>query len=406
MTPHERVPLRYLIHEVDERFGSDVLPLLSVSIRTGVQRRDELTLDEHRAESLDAYKRCRAGDVVLNRMRAFQGAIGVAPVDGLVSPDYAVLRAAPALDARYLAYLLRSKWGVAEMASRLRGIGGVSSGVVRTPRVNVDDLRTIRVPLPTLARQQAAVDALDRESQLVARTTSALIRLSDQLLAAFAGWFNGVVRGHPQVPLRRWMTSISDGPFGSSLASEHYVPTPGVRVLRLGDIGTAEIKDGSPAFVATDYANGTLAPYRVATGDLVMAGLGDANNSLGRASVVPAHLDGAIHKADCYRISLDSRRADGQYVAWALSFGPAQEEAPLLARGTTRSRLNTSLARELPVPQLTLDDQLALVQEAEQRRQRLRAASSQIDAIQARLNDYRDALITEYVARHNEGSLG
>jgi type I restriction enzyme S subunit len=120
----ERVPLRYLLTEVDERSGADELPLLSVSIHSGVHRRDLVTADEHRADTLDNYKRCRSGDIVLNRMRAFQGAVGVAPIDGLVSPDYAVLRVDRPSDARFLAYALRSHWGVAQMAARLRGIGG------------------------------------------------------------------------------------------------------------------------------------------------------------------------------------------------------------------------------------------------------------------------------------------
>jgi type I restriction enzyme S subunit len=75
-----RVPLRYIVREIDDRSGALDLPLLSVSIHTGVRRRDELTEDEHRADSLVNYKRCLQGDLVVNRMRAFQGALGVAPV--------------------------------------------------------------------------------------------------------------------------------------------------------------------------------------------------------------------------------------------------------------------------------------------------------------------------------------
>jgi type I restriction enzyme S subunit len=137
------VPFRFLAREVDERVGAQQLPLLAVTIHAGVVRRDTLTEDLPRAEDLSNYKRCQRGDIVLNRMRAFQGALGVAPEEGIVSPDYAVLRTRDDVNPRFIAHVLASPWGVSEMAARLRGIGGTANGAVRTPRINVRDLGSI-----------------------------------------------------------------------------------------------------------------------------------------------------------------------------------------------------------------------------------------------------------------------
>ena len=38
------------------------------------------------------YKRAVKGDIAYNMMRMWQGAVGVIPVDGLVSPAYVVAR--------------------------------------------------------------------------------------------------------------------------------------------------------------------------------------------------------------------------------------------------------------------------------------------------------------------------
>ncbi len=148
--------MKWFIDEVDHRAGvaADSLPLMSVSIDWGVRRRDEITEDAARAEDLSNYKVCHTGEIVINRMRAFQGALGVAPEQGIVSPDYAVLRPRPGVDSRWLAEVMRSKAFVAEMVSRLRGIGGTDTGAVRTPRINVSDLREIRVTVPDEAEQQ------------------------------------------------------------------------------------------------------------------------------------------------------------------------------------------------------------------------------------------------------------
>lgn len=158
-----RVRAKYLYRIIDERRGADELPLLSVSIHKGVVRRDTVTDDEARADDLSSYKRCATDDIVLNRMRAFQGAIGIAPQAGIVSPDYLVLRIVKG-EPRFFHHLFRSAWFVGEMTSRLRGIGGSDQGNVRTPRINAEELGEIRISLPSLPEQHAIADHLDAET--------------------------------------------------------------------------------------------------------------------------------------------------------------------------------------------------------------------------------------------------
>ena len=69
------------------------LPVLQVSLRSGITPED---LDQFgRPKRLIAdptkYKRIYKDDVAYNTMRMWQGAVGVSPVDGLVSPAYVVL---------------------------------------------------------------------------------------------------------------------------------------------------------------------------------------------------------------------------------------------------------------------------------------------------------------------------
>jgi hypothetical protein len=100
----ERLRMKWLFSESDERIGyePDARELLSVSIHRGVVPRHEISEDEARADSLANYKVVRKGDLVLNRMRAFQGGVGVAYVQGVCSPDYAVLRPSAEISSAYL----------------------------------------------------------------------------------------------------------------------------------------------------------------------------------------------------------------------------------------------------------------------------------------------------------------
>lgn len=326
------------------------------------------------------------GTVILSRTAS----VGFSAIMGCpmaVSQDFMTWTPGPRLEGRFLLHVLRG------MRPRLLGLMyGSTHKTIYMP-----DLLALRTPLPQLERQRAIVDFLDRESERVAILKDNISRLHDAGVASLHEWFRAEVAQRPRLPLRRWILAIADGPFGSSLASNHYVSPPGVRVIRLGDIGLAEFRDSSPAFVAEDYASGGLSEHRVVAGDLVMAGLGDASNPLGRAAVVPAAFEGAIHKADCYRIKVDELRSDPDYVSWALSYGPARDEAPLISRGSTRARLNTVLARSLPVPLLPLDEQREVVRAAHRRREGFRAVGESAVRLTALLDEYRDALITEAV---------
>src|SRR5271156_1809769 len=76
--------------------GFPDLPILEVSIRSGVRIRD-LDNGGRKQEMTDRskYQRARRGDIAYNMMRMWKGAVGIAPTDGLVSPAYVVARPFP-----------------------------------------------------------------------------------------------------------------------------------------------------------------------------------------------------------------------------------------------------------------------------------------------------------------------
>ena len=141
-----------LFRERDER-GEPDLPLLEVSINTGVVLRE---FSEERIETTAAdfnlYKVARQGDVVFNKMRMWQGAVGVAPQDGLVSPDYVVAAPIGALLPLYAGLLFRIDEFSAECARRSHGI------VWDRLRLYWGSFRDIDLPVPPAGMQQAIID--------------------------------------------------------------------------------------------------------------------------------------------------------------------------------------------------------------------------------------------------------
>lgn len=148
--------LRTLIRPKSERNGSH-LPLLSVAREKGVFVRSITGEDENHnviPEDLSNYKIARSGNLVINKMKAWQGSMGIAPCDGIVSPAYFVFDFAIS-NPKYGQMLLRSKPYVAHF-------GQASDGVrVGQWDLAIPAMRQIPVLLPPPSEQAAIVRFLD-----------------------------------------------------------------------------------------------------------------------------------------------------------------------------------------------------------------------------------------------------
>ncbi len=232
-TPTRRV--KYLAKEINERCGTQILELLSVSATRGVIPRSQITSDEPRADDLSNYKICRPGDIVVNRMSAYQGALGSTSCKGIVSPDYLVLRPSSHVQSRWLHYLMKSSWFVSDMSSRLRGIGSIGTSNVRTPRVSAEEIGEIAVSVPTFEAQRAIADYLDTETARI----DALIEKKQRMIALLeerrvAIVDTAVMSAHgPLRPISALAKYINGWPFkpGDFTATG----TPVIRIAQLTD---------------------------------------------------------------------------------------------------------------------------------------------------------------------------
>ena len=150
---------RWLFDEIDERSEDGSEELLTVSHLTGVTTRAEKDVNMFLAESNEGHKRCRAGDLVINTLWAWMGAMGVARQDGIVSPAYNVYRPSQAFDPDYLDYLVRTPMFVAEITRYSKGVW--SSRM----RLYPEGLYEAAMPVPPLAEQAQIVQTIAHQVQ-------------------------------------------------------------------------------------------------------------------------------------------------------------------------------------------------------------------------------------------------
>ncbi len=113
---------KWLFIERDVRSDSGDEELLSVSHLTGVTSRAEKSVNMFMAESLEGYKRCEAGDLVINTLWAWMGAMGVARQPGIVSPAYNVYQPVPELAPEYIDLLVRTPRFAEEITRYSKGV--------------------------------------------------------------------------------------------------------------------------------------------------------------------------------------------------------------------------------------------------------------------------------------------
>ncbi|MCW3780353.1 NADAR domain-containing protein [Defluviimonas salinarum] len=189
--------------------GFEELPILEVSLRTGVRVRDmENGTRKQQMADRSKYKRAAKGDIAYNMMRMWQGAVGVAPTDGLISPAYVVARPFPEVEPRYYAYLFRTDAYKREVNKFSRGI------VSDRNRLYWDEFKQMPSSFPPTEEQSLIADFLDAHGRLTARLIRNKRRLIGLLNEQKQAIINrAVTRGlNPDAPMKPtgidWMPEV------------------------------------------------------------------------------------------------------------------------------------------------------------------------------------------------------
>lgn len=139
--------------------GQPDLPVLSLYRDYGVIPKDSRD-DNHNVTSLDTsgYKVVEHGDLVINKMKAWQGSLAVSEYNGIVSPAYHICKiTSENICKKYLHYLLRD-------ASYLPEYMRLSTGLrVGQWDLSFDDFKNIPFLVPPLAEQERIAAFLDAE---------------------------------------------------------------------------------------------------------------------------------------------------------------------------------------------------------------------------------------------------
>lgn len=146
--------------------------LLSVYTALGVKPRKELEARGNKASSTDNYWRVEQGDIIVNKLLAWMGAIGISEYKGVTSPAYDILRHKENVNPYFYNYLFRNPIASREFKRHSRGIMDMRL------RLYFTRFGDIKLPCPPIDEQIKIVEYLQFKLKRVDR----FIRKKKQLI--------------------------------------------------------------------------------------------------------------------------------------------------------------------------------------------------------------------------------
>jgi type I restriction enzyme S subunit len=400
---HWQVKPLWTLYRRLKRVGHPDEELLSVYRDYGVVPKASRDDNNNKpSEDLSTYQLVERGDLVLNKMKAWQGSVAISDYRGIVSPAYFVYESLHTEDPRYLHYLMRCTRYIAGYLSLSKGI-----------RVNQWDLEPeyhSRMPvlLPPKSEQRAIAAFLDREAAKI----DALIAEQEKLIALLAEKrqatiSHAVARGlDPAVSMKDpgvpWIGQTPahwslpplylryDTELGKMLDAGRITGNHLVRYLRNIDVQWDSINlDDLPTM---DIEPSEYERYTVRNGDLLVCEGGE----VGRAAVVQVGDELVGFQKALHRLRASSKEECPRYMyytfAWAAKVGAFSGEGQ-----STIAHLTGEQLRKYRFPKPPLEEQIAISHYLDTEMTKLDRLGTEIRSQLVLLRERRSALITAAV---------
>lgn len=166
------------------------------------------------SEDLSPYQLVQPNDLVMNKMKAWQGSIAISEYEGIVSPAYFVYQPNKILfelaHPKYVHYLLRNPIYVTQYLSRSKGIR------VNQWDLDPDEFRNIELLLPDKIEQEKIYSFLDHETakidNLIEKQLQLIELLKEKRQAVIS---HAVTKGlNPDVPMKdsgvEWLGEVPE----------------------------------------------------------------------------------------------------------------------------------------------------------------------------------------------------
>lgn len=402
---HWQMPrLKTLLRETDERVGDREAELLGLSKSLGVVSRAQLEQGAAESNDYGKYKLVYSGQLVMNKMQAWNGVFGLSRHFGKVSPDYATFEFLEPGYNQYLSLMFSTDIMAGVFFTRCRGMGTAFL------RINTGDFLDIKVPLPPISEAQSIVAFLLRETKkidaLVAEHEKLLALLAEKRQATIS---HAVTRGlDPGAPMKdsgvAWLGEVPG----------HWVVAPLKRHWAVIDckhvtaefvdegVPLASIREVQGKYVSLENAKQTTDYFyeqliegdrKPVPQDLIFS----RNATVGEVAQVTEHHPNFAMGQDVCLLRKMGDRYSSDYLQAVIRSGVVVEQLKNIMVGSTFKRVNVEEIRSLIVPMPPESEQLEIAKFIDSEATKLDKLKSEAERTIDLLKERRSALIAAAV---------
>ena len=377
--------------------------LLSVTIKKGVISQSELLKSSSKKDSsnLDKskYKLVMPNDIAYNKMRMWQGAVGVSNYRGIVSPAYIVLKSRRNINSRYYHLLLRTPIYIEESHRNSYGICDDQLSL------RYEDFKCMQNIIPPKEEQDQIVRYLDSKISKINKFIKAKkkqIELLKELKQAIIN--QAVTKGlDPNVKMKpsgiEWLGDIPEGwevrrlsqiskIILSGLDKKSYENQKKVKLCNYVDVYKNDYITNDLEFMIATATDNEIENYLLLKGDIIITKDSESWDDI----AVPSYVDEDLQDVLCgYHLAIirvDSLKTSGEFIYRAFLSYYVSKQYKVKAKGVTRFGISYQHIHDTNIIVPPREQQLEIADY-------IRIKSSQIDkAIETIKKEI--SLITEY----------
>lgn len=347
--------------------------MLSVTVSQGIIRQSEITSKKDSSnDDKSKYKVVRVGDLAYNKMRAWQGALGVSAYDGIVSPAYVVLAPRNRKLSKYFHYLFRTpqfiteanrlSYGLCDDMNSLRYEHFKTSASPIPPDDEIDrivaflDQKTAEIDA-LIAIKQRQLELLDEQKAiLINRAVTRGLNPQAKLKPSGIEWIGDISEHWEVVPLKR----NANVQTGITLGKD-YPPSSSVEVpyLRVANVQNGHLALGSVTTLRVPKS--LVSRYALQEGDVLVAEGGDLDK-LGRGCVWRCEIETCMHQNHVFAVRPYPTKILPEFLSLALSCRYGQRYFMLTGKQTTNlASTNSTALMNFPVALPTVEEQVEIL---------------------------------------------
>jgi len=322
--------------------GLSGLPTVSVTLDRGLVLRENL--DRKMETTLEPHQHLlvKSGDIAYNMMRMWQGALGLADFDCMVSPAYVVCEPKDKnVNSKFFYYLFKSPALIKKFKNSSRGL------TEDRLRLYYDDFGEIRVKLPSSIQEQEKIakilstwdEAIEKLGQLEIQIAKTIQFFS---LKAFEN------SGKRKIKISDALEFLRDGTHGT-----HANMDSGIPLLSAKDIGAdGNITMNAPRLISEEEYRKIQSKYEINAGDVLLTIVG----TIGRVAIVPEGL-GRFSVQRSVAILRPSTRYRSDYLYYYLRSDLIQKRLKKSANASAQAGIYLGELAKLEIEELDIKEQ-------------------------------------------------